>query len=172
MPDRTLRATIMRGGTSRAVFLDATEVPSGAERDALLLRLMGSPDPRQIDGLGGADLLTSKVAIIERSTDPDADVEYTFAQVGIDRAFVDYHVNCGNISAAVALYAVQEGLVSVPSSDDGDYMVRIHNTNTDTSFSGTLNMRGDGKAGVAIRMDYSRTAGAVTGNMLPGGSAR
>lgn len=184
MPERTLRATIMRGGTSRAVFLDAAEIPTTTERDALLLRLMGSPDPRQIDGLGGADLLTSKVAIIGQSADPNADVEYTFAQVGIDRAFVDYHVNCGNISAAVALYAAEEGLVTVPSNEADDCVVRIHNTNTNTFFSGTFNVhrgrleRSESRienihdSGAVISMDYSGTAGAVTGRMLPGGGVR
>ena len=90
----------MRGGTSKAVFLRGSALPGDpAARDAVILSLFGSPDPRQVDGLGGADLLTSKLAIIDPPTRPDADLDYTFAQVSITEPVVDYDINCGNISA-------------------------------------------------------------------------
>jgi 2-methylaconitate cis-trans-isomerase PrpF len=104
----------MRGGTSKAVFLKGELLPEDqAERDPLILALFGSPDPRQVDGLGGADLLTSKLAILDPPSRPDADLDYTFAQVSITEPVVDYDINCGNISAAVGAYAVDEGLVEV-----------------------------------------------------------
>jgi hypothetical protein len=97
-----LRCAIMRGGTSKGVFIIMNEYPKDrAKRDAVILAIYGSPDVRQIDGLGGADVLTSKHAIISRSSRPDADIDYTFAQVSFDSAFVDYGGNCGNISSAV-----------------------------------------------------------------------
>src|SRR5579875_3301065 len=107
-----LRCVLMRGGTSKGVFLRAADLPSDPrQRDRVILALFGSPDPRQIDGLGGADILTSKVAIIGPPSRPDADVDYTFGQVSITEPVVDYDMNCGNISAAVGVYAIEEGLV-------------------------------------------------------------
>src|SRR5260221_831424 len=107
-----LRCAIVRGGTSKAVFIMMNEYPKDpAKRDAVILAVYGSPDVRQIDGLGGADVLTSKHAIISPSSQPGADVDYTFAQVSFDSAFVDYHANCGNISSAVGPFAIDEGLV-------------------------------------------------------------
>ena len=97
-----IRAAIVRGGTSKGVFLFDADLPlDPAARDAVILKIFGSPDPRQVNGLGGADPLTSKVAIIGRSTRPDADVNYTVGYVGIGQPVVDYQGNCGNISLAV-----------------------------------------------------------------------
>src|SRR5690606_32796396 len=105
---------LLRGGTSKGVFFDRAAVPAGRdELAAFLLNVFGSPDPRQIDGLGGGDKLTSKAAILGASTRPDADVDYLFAQVGIDHAEVDFKLNCGNLSAAVAPHAIEPGYVPI-----------------------------------------------------------
>ena len=106
----------MRGGTSKALFFHQADLPpAGPARDRLLKRAMGTPDVLQIDGLGGSRLVTSKVAIIQRSERADADVDYTFAQVDVDRDLIGYDANCGNISSAVAPFAIDEGLVAAPS---------------------------------------------------------
>ena len=103
---------IMRGGTSKAVFLLENDLPSDPQvRDRVILSIFGSPDSRQIDGLGGADPLTSKLAILARSSRADADVDYTFGQVDIHTPFVDYSSNCGNISSGVGPFAIAQGLV-------------------------------------------------------------
>src|SRR5690625_3227029 len=102
MEQLKVRCTIMRGGTSKAVFMNENEIPKDPKiRDKFILSLFGSPDLRQIDGLGGGDLLTSKFAIIGPPSIEGADLDYTFAQVGIDKPVVGYDINCGNISAAV-----------------------------------------------------------------------
>ncbi len=130
-------ATYLRGGTSKGVFFrlqdlpEAAQVP-GAARDALLMRVIGSPDPygKQIDGMGGATSSTSKTVIVSRSTRPDHDVDYLFGQVAIDKAFVDWSGNCGNLSAAVGPFAIAGGLVDparVPR--DGIATVRIWQAN-------------------------------------------
>ena len=97
-------ATFIRGGTSRAVFFHKKDIPPpGPARDQLLIRLMGSPDPTQVDGMDGARIVTSKIAIISPSERPDADVDYTFCQVGLGEISIDYDANCGNIPSAWAL---------------------------------------------------------------------
>src|ERR1039458_7283946 len=107
-----LKCTIMRGGTSKAVFVREEDLPSDVtERERVILRAFGSPDVRQIDGLGGADPLTSKLAVIGPTTRTDAHLNYTFGQVEINEPNIDYLSLCGNISSAVGLYAIQEGLV-------------------------------------------------------------
>src|SRR5579864_2202532 len=104
--------TLMRGGTSKALYFHARDLPkSTAARDRVLLAAMGSPDPRQIDGLGGAHPLTSKVAVIGPSARPDADVDYLFLQVVVDKAEVSDSQNCGNILAGVGPWAIENGLV-------------------------------------------------------------
>lgn len=177
----SLPFVLMRGGTSKAVFLRADMLPSDHEkRDALILSLFGSPDPRQIDGLGGADLLTSKLAIIGAPSRPGADLDYTFAQVSITEPVVDYDINCGNISAAVGAYAIDEGLVAVTEPTT---TVRIHNTNTGrillvtvpivegaAAVEGAYEMHGVPGTGAAIALDFARTAGGITGSLLPTGN--
>ncbi len=172
---------LLRGGTSKAVFLRAETLPTDpAQRDALILGLFGSPDPRQIDGLGGADLLTSKLAIIGPPTRPDADLDYTFAQVSITEPAVDFDINCGNISAAVGAYAVDEGLVPVGGSTA---TVRIHNTNTGriliagvplangrAAVEGDYVVHGVPGSGAPISLDFGQTAGGITGALLPTGN--
>jgi probable AcnD-accessory protein PrpF len=118
VPQIKIAATYMRGGTSKGVFFRLQDLPEAAQvpgpaRDALLLRVIGSPDPygKQIDGMGGATSSTSKTVIIEQSSRPDHDVDYLFGQVSIDKAFVDWSGNCGNLSAAVGPFAISAGLV-------------------------------------------------------------
>jgi probable AcnD-accessory protein PrpF len=136
-PQVRIPATFMRGGTSKGVFFRLEDLPSaaqlpGAARDALLLRVIGSPDPygKQMDGMGGATSSTSKTAIVSKSSRPDHDVDYLFGQVSIDKAFVDWSGNCGNLSAAVGPFAIEKGLVDagrIPK--DGVAVVRIWQAN-------------------------------------------
>ncbi len=172
---------IIRGGTSKGVFLPRLALPSDeAELEQFLLALMGSPDPRQIDGLGGADLLTSKVAMIGPPSIDDADLDYTFAQVSITKAQVNTDMNCGNISAAVGVYAIEHGYVDPVSPLT---TVRVHNTNTHKVFVATVPVaegrplvEGDCQVdgvpgtGAEILLDYRETVGSVTGKLLPTGS--
>src|SRR5471030_1196345 len=112
-----VRCTLMRGGTSKGVYFHEADVqPAGPARDWFLKRMMGTPDVMQIDGLGGSRLVTSKVAIVNRSARPDADVDYTFAQVDIEKDIVEYDYNCGNISSGVGPFAIDEGLVDRKST--------------------------------------------------------
>jgi probable AcnD-accessory protein PrpF len=137
VPQIRIPATYMRGGTSKGVFFRLQDLPEPAQvpgkaRDALLLRVIGSPDPygKQIDGMGGATSSTSKTVILSRSSRPDHDVDYLFGQVSIDAAFVDWSGNCGNLSAAVGPFAIANGLVDasrVPR--DGVAVVRIWQAN-------------------------------------------
>jgi len=137
LPQRRIAATYLRGGTSKGVFFKLDDLPedarvAGAARDALLLRVIGSPDPygKQIDGMGGATSSTSKAVIVAASTQADHDVDYLFGQVAIDKPFVDWSGNCGNLSAAVGPFAIAAGLVDparVPH--DGVAVVRIWQAN-------------------------------------------
>lgn len=172
---------IMRGGTSKAVFLMEDDVPHDPrERDALILRLFGSPDRRQIDGLGGADPLTSKCAVIGRSARSDADVTFAFYQVGIDAPIVKPSI-CGNISAAVGPFAIDEGLVE---AREPVTTVAIYNPHTDRVFyaevpveGGKARGRGDFAiagvpgAGARIVLDWRNVIGIETGALLPTGNA-
>ncbi len=179
---RRIPLVIMRGGTSKGIYIKANDLPSDqAERDTLILRIFGSPDVRQIDGLAGADPLTSKLAIIGPSSSPDADVDYTFAQVSINERVVDYNGNCGNISAGVGPFAIDESLVKAVEPTT---RVRIRNTNTDKMLYSEVQVK-DGKArvkgdcviagvpgtGAPVLMDFAATAGAATGKVLPTGNA-
>ncbi len=123
-----VRCMLMRGGTSKGAYFLAGDLPAEpALRDDLLLRIMGSPDPRQIDGLGGAHPLTSKVAVVSASADPEADVDYLFLQVGVDSSEVSDRQNCGNLLAGVGPFAVERGLV-VPDGDRTSVRIRMLNT--------------------------------------------
>jgi hypothetical protein len=136
-PQIKIPATYMRGGTSKGVFFRLQDLPAaaqtpGAARDALLLRVIGSPDPygKQIDGMGGATSSTSKTVILAPSSQPDHDVDYLFGQVSIDKAFVDWSGNCGNLSAAVGSFAISSGLVDASRvPDNGVAVVRIWQAN-------------------------------------------
>lgn len=173
---------IFRGGTSKGVFFQEELIPPpGNERDRLLLRVMGSPDLRQIDGLGGATSTTSKVAIINKSNHEGADVDYTFAQVSIDKPMVDYKGNCGNISAAVGPYAIEMGYVD---AKDPETVVRIYNTNTkkviyayvktpnrEIAYEGDFKIAGVPGTASPVILKFNNPSGSVTGSLLPTGSA-
>lgn len=146
LPQLKVRATYMRGGTSKGVFFRLQDLPPAAQvpgpaRDALLLRVIGSPDPygKQIDGMGGATSSTSKTVILDRSQRPGHDVDYLFGQVSIDSAFVDWSGNCGNLSAAVGAFAIESGLVDpdrVPRN--GIAVVRIWQANIGKTILGHI----------------------------------
>jgi 4-oxalomesaconate tautomerase len=183
MPGAMIRCMLMRGGTSKGAYFLAEDLPaSPAARDALLLGLMGSPDPRQIDGLGGAHPLTSKIAIISRSSLPDCDIDFLFGQVGIDRPMVDTTPNCGNILTGVAPFAIERGLVK---ARDDITRVRVRTINTGTiaelavqTPGGTVLYEGDARIDGApataapITIDFLDAAGSVCGALLPTGRAR
>lgn len=171
----------MRGGTSKGGFFLASDLPSDpGERDALLLRVMGSPDPRQIDGMGGADPLTSKVAVLSRSADPEADVDYLFLQVFVDQALVSDAQTCGNILAAVGPAAIEMGLVP---AQEGATLVRIRMANSGEiaearveTPGGRVRYRGeaaiDGVPGrhAPVALMFRGIAGAMCGALLPTGN--
>jgi 2-methylaconitate cis-trans-isomerase PrpF len=177
-----LNCTIMRGGTSKGVYILEDNLPKDRkEWDNLLLKLMGSPDQKQIDGLGGAVSVTSKVAIVKKSERPDADVDYTFAQVSVDKAIVSYKGNCGNISSGVGPFAIEEGLVK---AKEGKTIVRIFNTNTQKLIdaevctgNGQVVYEGDfaiaGVPGTAapVKLMFVKPAGTIGKKLLPTGQA-
>lgn len=179
---RKIPCVIQRGGTSKGVYLHERDLPKDRDLWArLILAIFGSPDIRQIDGLGGADPLTSKCAIIGPSERPDADVNYTMAQVGIGDALIDFRGNCGNISAGVGPFAIDEGLVEVREPET---VVRIYNTNTKkilkayvptekgkSKYTGDYAIDGVPGTGSKILLDYSATDGTLNGRLLPTGSA-
>ena len=174
--------TLMRGGTSKGPFFLASDLPADTElRDRVLLAAMGSPDVRQVDGLGGADPLTSKVAIISRSSRPGIQVDYLFAQVSIDRPLVDVTPNCGNMLAGVGPFAIERGLVA---SRDAVTPVTIYMVNTgnvavahvptpgrQVSYEGDACIAGVPGRSAAIRIDFLDTEGSVCGTLLPTGRA-
>ncbi|HWK63995.1 MAG TPA: 4-oxalomesaconate tautomerase [Rhizobiaceae bacterium] len=177
-----VRCMWMRGGTSKGGYFLAEDLPAdAAARDQLLLRVMGSPDPRQINGLGGADPLTSKVAVVRKSQRPGIDVDYLFLQVFVDQAVVTDAQNCGNILAGVGPFAIERGLVE---AEDGETMVRILMENTGQVAVATIQTPGarvtydgdariDGVPGAAapINIVFEDTAGSTCGALLPTGNA-
>jgi 2-methylaconitate cis-trans-isomerase PrpF len=179
----TVPCSIYRGGTSKALFFRRKDLPSDPViRERVLLRIFGSPDARQIDGLGGASPTTSKLAIVDRAeaTHPAVDVEYTFGQVSITDSQIDFRVNCGNIIAAVGPYAIQQGLLTV--RDEPVQIVRIYNTNTqsvvhahvpvlDGQFNpdGLTKIPGVPGTGSRIQLDFFGVGGGQTGRLLPTG---
>jgi 4-oxalomesaconate tautomerase len=174
-----IRCAWMRGGTSKGGVFLASDLPADvAERDALLLRIMGSPDVRQIDGMGGAHPLTSKVAVVSASDDPDADVDYLFLQVVVDRATVSSSQTCGNMLAAVGPFAVERGLVPAGPATT-DVRVRLVNTGAVATLrvrtpGGVVTYAGDteitGVPGTAAPVEV---VAAPTGKpLLPTGNAR
>ena len=172
----------MRGGTSKGGYFLAEDLPANpAARDSFLLRIMGSPDPRQIDGMGGADPLTSKVAIIKKSQRPGVDIDYLFLQVFVDQAIVTDAQNCGNILAGVGPFAIERGLVD---AQDGETRVAIYMENTGQLAIATVQTPGrivryegdariDGVPGTAapIPLEFRDTAGSSCGALLPTGNA-
>jgi 2-methylaconitate isomerase len=180
MRSRRLPAAFMRGGTSKALMFHLRDLPADrSEWDAIFLRAIGSPDPhgRQLNGMGGGVSSLSKVCVIGPPSRSDADIDYTFAQVLVKDARVDYSGSCGNMSSAVGPFAIDEGLVAAP---DGDAIVRIHNTNTKKIIhaafhidngqareDGDLVIPGVAGSGAPIRLDFLDPGGATTGKLLP-----
>lgn len=174
-------AMLMRGGTSKGLYFLRADLPKDvAERDAFLLKVMGSPDPRQIDGVGGADPLTSKVAVVAKSDRPDVDVDYLFLQVFVDQAIVTDAQNCGNILAGIGPFALERGLVQ-PSGDVTDVRIFMENTGqvaVATVATPNRAVRYDGDAGIdgvpgtaaAIPIVFEDTAGSSCGALLPTGN--
>lgn len=173
----------MRGGTSKAVFFHKKDLPEDRSLwEMIFLKVMGSPDLRQIDGMGGAVSTTSKVAVISPSKRDNIDVEYEFFQVGIDRATVDNSSNCGNILAAVGPFAIDEKLVEI---NEPKTRVRVLNINTNKIIEKTIRVK-NGKAmvsgdekipgvpgtGSKIDMYFEEPGGAITGNLFPTGNKR
>jgi 4-oxalomesaconate tautomerase len=177
-----VRCMWMRGGTSKGGFFVAEDLPAdSAERDAFLLRVMGSPDPRQIDGMGGADPLTSKVAVVSKSARPGVDVDYLFLQVFVDQTIVTDAQNCGNMLAGVGPFAIERGLI--PATAD-ETRVAIYMVNTGQIAVATCQTPGgvptyqgsasiDGVPGTAapIPLEFRDTAGSSCGALLPTGNA-
>jgi 4-oxalomesaconate tautomerase len=178
---RAIPCMLMRGGTSKGAYFLASDIPSEiAARDAVLLAALGSPDPRQIDGIGGSHPLTSKVAIVSRSNEPGIDIDFLFAQVSVSEAKVDTTPNCGNILAGVAPFAIERGLVAV-AGDVTSVCVRTLNTGTVAEMQvqtpgGRVNYQGDaridGVPGTAapIPISFLDAEGSVCGALLPTGN--
>lgn len=174
---------LMRGGTSKGPFFLASDLPENpAARDRVLLAVMGSPDVRQIDGLGGGDSLTSKVIIVNRSTRPGIDLEYLFAQVAIDKMSVDTTPNCGNMLSGVGPFAIDRGLLAAQRPTT---TIRIFNLNTKkvieaviptpdgrVTYEGDTRIDGVPGSGAPIVLKFLDAAGAKTGKLLPTGNAR
>lgn len=177
---RAIPATLMRGGTSKGLYFAAADLPADEQvRDAVLLAAMGSPDRRQIDGLGGAHPLTSKVAVISPSARDDADVDYLFLQVSVDKAEVSSSQNCGNILAGVGPWAIENGLVTACG---GTTPVRIHMVNTGgtaiariatpggaVDYQGKARIDGVPGTAAAVPIEFLDIAGASCGALLPTG---
>jgi 4-oxalomesaconate tautomerase len=172
----------MRGGTSKGAYFLASDLPADvAARDAMLLRVMGSPDPRQIDGIGGGDPLTSKVAILSPATRADADVDYLFLQVFVDQALVSDAQACGNILAGVGPAAIERGLMAVTGAETP---VRIHMLNTGevalarvqtpagrVRYTGTAQIDGVPGTSAPVPLMFQNIAGSMCGALLPSGRA-
>jgi len=180
MNSGTLRCAIVRGGTSKGLLVRRDELPEDDPDDALLT-VFGSPDDRQVDGVGGATTTTSKLMIVGPPERSDVDVSYTFGQVGITTPAIDYDGNCGNMTAAVGPFAIDEGLVDVDADSDGDAVtLRLHNTNTDaiveqripleggrTATTGDFRMHGVPGTGPRIDTTFLDPGGSFTGDLFP-----
>lgn len=185
MSQQGLRAVYVRGGTSRALVFRAEDLPKNRGAwDPIFLAALGSPDPsgRQLDGLGGGISSLSKIAVVGPPTRPDADVDYTFAQVSVTEPLVQYKANCGNISSAIGPFAVDEGMVR---ARDGEAEVRIHNTNTGkiivarfavkngkAEVDGGFVIDGVAGSGAPIKLSFLDPGGAATGKLFPAGEPR
>jgi len=183
MKQLKIPAVFMRGGTSNAVVFNAKDLPRDrAQWDEIFLAAIGSPDPygRQLDGMGGGVSSLSKVCVVGPSSRDDADIDYTFAQVQVKEAKVDYGANCGNMSSAMGPFAVDEGLVKVSGPDA---LVRVHNTNTkkiiwsrfplddgQAAVDGDLAIPGVAGTGAPVKLEFRDPGGATTGKLLPTGN--
>lgn len=178
--DGGLRCMLMRGGTSKGAYFLRDDLPADdAARDELLLRVMGTPDARQIDGVGGAHPLTSKVAVVSTSPDADADVDYLFLQVGVAEPTVTDRQNCGNILAGVGPFAVERGLVR-PDGDRTEVRIRMLNTDGvatavvptpggEVRYAGGAEISGVPGSAAPVVLNFAGTEGATCGSLLPTG---
>lgn len=179
IPQQGVRCMWMRGGTSKGGYFLAEDLPE--DRDGFLLRVMGSPDPRQIDGMGAADPLTSKVAVVKRSQRPGADIDYLFLQVFVDEPIVTDAQNCGNILAGVGPFAIERGMIE---AEDGQTDVRIFMENTGqiatakistpdrrVTYVGDACIDGVPGTAAAVPITFADTAGSSCGALLPTGHA-
>jgi 4-oxalomesaconate tautomerase len=177
-----VRCIWMRGGTSKGGYFLKDDLPGDtAARDAFLLRVMGSPDPRQIDGMGGADPLTSKVAVVSKSDRPGVDVDYLFLQVFVDQAIVSDQQNCGNILAGIGPFALERGLVAA-DSDETRVTIFMENTGQvavatvatpggQVTYSGDARIDGVPGSAAPVPLEFRDTAGSSCGALLPTGNA-
>ena len=183
MKQLKIPAVFMRGGTSNAIVFHASDLPrERAQWDEIFLAAIGSPDPygRQLDGMGGGISSLSKVCVIGPPSRPDADIDYTFGQVLVKEARVDYSANCGNMSSAMGPFAVDEGLIKVSGREA---LVRVHNTNTkkiihsrfalddgQSAVDGDLAIPGVAGTGSPVKLEFREPGGATTGKLLPTGN--
>ena len=183
MKQLKIPAVFMRGGTSNAVVFHAKDLPADRARwDEIFLAAIGSPDPygRQLDGMGGGVSSLSKVCVVGPSSRPDADIDYTFAQVQVKEAKVDYGANCGNMSSAMGPFAVDEGVFKVTGKEA---LVRVHNTNTKkiiwsrfpmddgvAAVDGEMAIPGVAGTGAPVKLEFREPGGATTGKLLPTGN--
>jgi 2-methylaconitate cis-trans-isomerase PrpF len=183
MKQLKIPAVFMRGGTSNAIVFHQKDLPADRKQwDEIFLAAIGSPDPygRQLDGMGGGISSLSKVCVVGPSSRPDADIDYTFAQVQVKEAKVDYSGNCGNMSSAMGPFAIDEGLLKASGKDA---LVRIHNTNTKkviwsrfalddgmSAVDGDLSIPGVAGTGSPVRLEFRDPGGATTGKLLPTGN--
>lgn len=175
---KMFKCTIMRTGTSKSVYFKANELPENPEeKDKIILAALGSPDPKQIDGLGGGEGSTSKIAIVSVSKRPDADIDYTFGQVSLNVPFIDYSGNCGNCSSGIGPYVIDESMVPITEPIT---TVRIYNTNTKkliiehvrvvnqkAAVDGECIIDGVPGSSAQIDLDFRDAVGAATGKLLP-----
>lgn len=181
-PGDGIRCMLMRGGTSKGLYFLAADLPRApGQRDALLLKIMGSGHPLQVDGLGGAHPLTSKAAIVSPSAGGDADIDYLFLQFGVDQATVTDQQNCGNILAGVGPFAVERGLIGA-GGDSTTTRIRMVNSGSVVTatfatpggtpvYSGTTSIAGVPGSAAPVTLRFTGTAGSATGALLPTGSA-
>ena len=174
---------LMRGGTSKGLYFVAADLPADpGQRDELLLRIMGSGNPLQIDGLGGAHPLTSKVAVISPAQREDADVDYLFLQLGVEQATITDQQNCGNILAGVGPFAAERGLIAA-GRDSTTTRIRMVNSDSVVTavfptpggapeYAGGTAIAGVPGTAAAITLRFADTAGSTTGHLLPTGSVR
>ncbi len=176
-----IKCAIIRGGTTKGIFLDSSLLPQDeCKRDNLLLSLFGSPDTQQINGLGGGDPLTSKVALIRRSTDKNADIDYQSGEVGIDEASINYSTMCGNLASGAGLFALDIGWITKTSPVTN---IKIRNLNTGKYLEASIRVDDDVPNmarcqdidgvmgyGTEINLTFKRPSGSITGKLLPTGS--
>jgi len=184
MKQRRLPAAFMRGGTSNAIVFKQQDLPEDRTLwDRIFMAAMGTPDPygRQLNGMGGGISSLSKVCVVGTPTHPEADIDYTFAQIGVQKASVSYAGNCGNMSAAMGPFAIDEGILKAEGTEA---RVRIHNTNTkkiihavfamdegQSAVDGDYELRGVAGTGAPVRLEFRDPGGAATGKLLPTGNA-